>query len=194
LEGQFSLRQPEGVPEQMMPKINMSVGAGEPPEATRDSAAAEVRERRESERLITDWERETRRLGQALTLMALDISAMTGPKWAYRFIIAISPVVEDSSLLFYGAGLATLLELPERAADSAPTLRQLPARYVPVFSKGCIALTLSGLPIRMHGVVEREGRQQELYRAAFIRLSIEANRGQHSALGAFNCRVAERWR
>ena len=34
-------------------------------------------------------------------------------------------------------------------------------------------------------------RGQELYRAAFIRLILDANRPQHFALGAFNFRVAE---
>jgi len=37
----------------------------------------------------------------------------------------------------------------------------------------------------MHGAVEREDGGEELYRAAFIRLSLDANREQHFALGAF---------
>jgi hypothetical protein len=44
----------------------------------------------------------------------------------------------------------------------------------------------------MQGAVEREDGEQELYRAAFVRLSLDANRVQHSVLGAFSCRVAER--
>src|SRR5262249_54608302 len=43
---------------------------------------------------------ETRRLGNVLALMTLDRSAMRGPKWAHRFIIAVNPVVEASPLLF----------------------------------------------------------------------------------------------
>ena len=108
-------------------------------------AASELsygRERRESEQLVTDWEHETRRLGDALALMTLDVSAMSGPKWAYRFIIAVRPVVENSSLLFYGARLASLWELPERPDQSVPMSAQLPTRYAPVFTKGCIASTL----------------------------------------------------
>jgi hypothetical protein len=69
---------------------------------------------------------------------------------------------------------------------------QLPRRYVPVFTKGCIASTLSSSAVRMQGAVEREDGQQELYRAAFIRLSLDANPVQHFVLGAFNCRAAER--
>jgi hypothetical protein len=44
----------------------------------------------------------------------------------------------------------------------------------------------------MQGAVEREDGGQELYRAAFIRLSLDANRVQQFVLGAFNCRVVER--
>jgi hypothetical protein len=44
----------------------------------------------------------------------------------------------------------------------------------------------------MQGAVEREDGGQDLYQAAFIRLSLDLNRAQHLALGASNCRVAER--
>ena len=43
----------------------------------------------------------------------------------------------------------------------------------------------------MQGAVERENGGQELYRAAFIRMSLDGNRQQHLVLGAFNCGVAE---
>ena len=151
-----------------------------------------ARERRESEQLVADWEQETRRLGDAFAMITLDVSAMSGPKWAHRFVVAVRPVVEDSSLLFYGTRLALLWELPERPNHSIPMTAQLPTRYVPVFTKGCIASTLSSVAFRMQGAVEREDGEQELYRAAFIRLSLDANRVQHFVLGAFNCRVAER--
>jgi hypothetical protein len=47
-------------------------------------------------------------------------------------------------------------------------------------------------PVRMQGAVDREDGRHELYRAAFIRLSIDAKRLQRLVLGAFNCRVTER--
>lgn len=187
--GPVSFRQPEGLPDRTMPKADLPAAAGEPLDPTHADAAA-AQERRASERLITDWEEETRRLGHALALMTLDASAMTGPKWAYRFVIAVSPVVEESSFLFYGDGFASLLKLPVRR-NSLPTVALLPARYVPVFAKGCIASTLSAIPVRMQGAVEREDGKQELYRAAFIRLSLDASRHRQLALGAFNCRVAD---
>ena len=49
---------------------------------------------------------------------------------------------------------------------------------------------LQGAPDQ--GTADREDGWQELYRAAFIRLSIDAKRLQRLALGAFNCRVTER--
>jgi hypothetical protein len=49
-----------------------------------------------------------------------------------------------------------------------------------------------GAPVRMQGTVDRGDGQHEFYRAAFIRLSIDAKRLQRLVLGAFNCRVAER--
>jgi hypothetical protein len=170
-----------------------SVEANRPPEAPQQPVPPlGAQERRESERLITDWEAETRRLGRALARMTLDTSAMTGPKWAHRFIIAVNPVVEDSSFLFYGAKLAFLMELAERPDHSALMIAQLPAQYVPVFTRGCIASTLSGLPVRMQGTAEGQDGRRELYRAAFIRISLETNRQQHFALGAFYCRLADR--
>jgi len=143
-------------PEHAMPAANLPAETSELPEVPREKMLSAERERRESEQLITDWERETRRLGHALALMTLDASTMTGPKWAYRFIVAVGPAVEDSSLLFYGARFAALLELPETPDPSAPIAAQLPTRYVPVFTRGCIASTLSGVAVRMQGAVERE--------------------------------------
>jgi hypothetical protein len=126
-----------------MPKVEV----GDLLEASRDCRLSAAPERRVSEQLIMEWEQERRRLGNALALMALDVSAMTGPKWAYRFIIAICPVVEDCSLIFYGANLAALMQLPKKPDCSAPKIAQIPARYVPVFTKGCIASTLSGAAV-----------------------------------------------
>ncbi|MBV8737861.1 MAG: hypothetical protein JO007_11505 [Alphaproteobacteria bacterium] len=83
-----------------MVKANSPFGAGELREAQNGSTVAAVQERRVTEQLITDWEQETRRLGDVVALTALDLSIMTGSKWAHRFIMAISrPVVENSSLL-----------------------------------------------------------------------------------------------
>ena len=171
-----------------MPKVEV----GDLLEARHDRALSAAPERRVSEQLITEWEQERRRLRHALALMTLDVSAITGPKWAYRFIIAICPVVEDCSLIVYGPSFAALMQLPQKPDYSVSKIAQLPARYVPVFTKGCISSTLSNGAVRMRGAVAREDGRQELYRAAFIRFSLNGKPQDHFALSAFNCRVAER--
>jgi hypothetical protein len=175
-----------------MPKDDMPAEAGERLETPQVNDSAMPRERRVSEQLITDWEGEARRLGHALALMTLDRSAMTGPKWEHRFIISVNPVVEDSSLLFYGASFAALLGLREAPDHSVRLSAQIPTRYIPVFTRGCITSALSSAAIRVLGTVEREDGRQELYRAAFIRLNLDAPRQQRFVLGAFNYRVVER--
>ncbi|HJU17903.1 MAG TPA: hypothetical protein VJ770_15710 [Stellaceae bacterium] len=177
-----------------MPNDTSSAAAADAAEPA-DGAAVSTgagRERRVSEQLISDWQEETRRLGHALALMTLEASAMTGPKWTHRFIIAVNSVAEASSLLFYGPSFAALLGLPEKPDPSLPISAQLPARYVPVFTRGCVASSLSRLPVRMLGAVERDDGRPELYRAAFVRPSLDASRRQDLAVGAFNCSVIER--
>jgi hypothetical protein len=161
------------------------------PGSPHDSAPKAARERRESQRLITDWEQETTQLGRALALMTLDVSAMPSEKWAHRFIISLRPVVEDCVLLFYGAKFAALMELPAKPDHSVPMVEQLPARYVPVFTKGCIDAALRSVPVRLQGAADREDGRQELYRVAFIAFTAEPLRQRRLAFGAFNCRVAE---
>ncbi|HEY3617025.1 MAG TPA: hypothetical protein VGK96_09450, partial [Candidatus Sulfotelmatobacter sp.] len=64
-----------------MPNTTSPVGAVEHFESPDDPTSSAAPERRESEKVITDWEEETRRLGRALALMELDFSAMSGPRW-----------------------------------------------------------------------------------------------------------------
>ena len=173
-----------------MPAPHVPVGAAKRLETPYESAPSAARERRESERVITDWEDETRRLSHVLTLLTLNTSEMTTEKWAYRFIVGICPAIEDCTWLFYGERFAALMELPEKANPSIPMIEQLPARYVPVFTRGCIDATSHGVSVRLRGAVHREDSCQELYRAAFIHSSLDGYRLRHFVLGAFNCRVA----
>ncbi|MBV8091116.1 MAG: hypothetical protein JO139_16405 [Alphaproteobacteria bacterium] len=175
-----------------MPNDTSSTATNDAAESPDGAAVSVGTERRVSEQLISDWKEETRRLGHALALMALDVSTMTGPKWGHRFIIAVNRAVEHSSFLFYGPRFASLLGFPAEPDKSIPISAQLPARYLPVFARGCIASSLSGAPIRMQGAVERDDGRQELYRAAFIRLNLDASLRRPLALGAFNCRVVAR--
>jgi len=175
--------------EQEMPVANLPTGADEPLAEPHETAPMAVRERREAERAITDWEGERRRLGRELAFMTLNAAEMVSEKWSHRFIIAVDLTVEYCSLLSYGAKFAALMGLPEKPNHSVPMVEQLPARYVPVFTKGCIDATLLGAPVRLQGAVDREDGRQELYRAAFVPLAVTPNRQQRLAFGAFNCRV-----
>ena len=114
-----------------MPNDTSSAATAVAVESPDGAAMSAGRERRVTEQLINDWQEETRRLGHALAFMTLNTSAMTGPKWAHRFIIAVNPMVEHSSLLFYGAGFASLLGLPPEPDKSVPISAQLPARSCP---------------------------------------------------------------
>jgi hypothetical protein len=149
----------------------------------------------DTERLVNQpvhpWEQETTQLGRALALVTLDVSAMPSEKWAHRFVISLRPVVEDCVLLFYGAKFAALMELPEKPNHSVPMVEQLPARYVPVFTKGCIDAALRSVPVRLQGAADREDGRQELYRVVFIAFTAEPLRQRRLVFGAFNCRVAE---
>ena len=173
-----------------MPANDLPIEPDRLPDAPHEKTPIAAREQRETERLITDWERETRQLGHALALMTLDVSAMTGPKWAHRFIIAVDPVVEDSPS-FLRREIRLALGIAGDAKSFHPDSRPAADAIHPGVQRGCITSTLSSSAVRMQGAVERENGGQELYRAAFIRLSLDGNRRQHLVLGAFNCRVAE---
>jgi hypothetical protein len=160
----------------------------ETPEQPPTDEAIVPQERRDSERVIKDWERETRRLARALALMDLNVAEMTSEKWFNRFVIEISAAPEDCALLYYGAKFAALMELPVTLDHAAPLVRQLPARYVPVFTKACVQATLTGAPVRAHGTLDREDGGKELYRSAFIPLRQQSTRQQRLVFGAFNRR------
>lgn len=175
-----------------MPSVPQPFGTEETLASLDETTPITGLERREAERAITEWEEERRHLGRELVLMRLNTSDMVGEKWSHRFIIAVGPTVEYSSFLFYGAKFAALMGLPDKPDHTIPMVQQLPGRYVPVFTKGCISATLRCEPVRMQGAVDCEDGRQELYRAAFIPLGLKPDRLQRLAFGAFNCRLVER--
>ena len=124
--------QVDGSTQHTMPNTTSPVGAVEPFESPDDPTSSAAPERRESERVITDWEEETRRLGRALALMELDFSAMTGPRWAHRFIISVGRVAGWLAQI----GLFVLFGLyasPERLLDA----------FVPALIAGAVLLLLA---------------------------------------------------
>jgi hypothetical protein len=166
-----------------------------------------VGERREAELAITYWEQQAIRLGYPPTLTTFNNAEMSSEKWAYRFILSVDPIgsrkrasegrpiAENWVFLFCGEKLAALLNLPK--SRNISVIQQLPARFLPVFTKGCYdAISLGcydaislGVPIRMQGAVEGEDGRQELYRAVFIGLRVRPHGPMHLVFGAFNCRV-----
>ena len=110
-----------------MPADDLPIEPDRLPDAPHEKTPIAARERRETERFITDWERETRQLRHALALMTLDVSAMTGPKWAHRFIIAVDPVVEELVLPFLRREIRLALGIAGDAKSFHPDSR--PAAY-----------------------------------------------------------------
>ena len=118
---------------------------------------------------------------------------MLSEKWAHRFIVSMDPIVENWALLFYGDKFAALIGLPKkRDIGLIPLAQRLPARFLPVFIKGCTDTTSLGVPIPMEGAIEREDGRRELYRAVFITLRVRPHGLTRLAFGTFNCRVEDK--
>ena len=185
--------------------------------AAANAVAQQGRERREAERVISYWEKKTTRLGNVAILGALDLARMRSPDWSHRFVIAVDPQPENSMLLYYGADVARLLELPggrtphvpinrqlrsrlpgifathtdrlRRDADGAPIVKQLPRRFSDVFARGCGDSHRHDAPLRLEGEITRDDGRRELYRAAFIPVTARHSPRSRLALGAFSSRI-----
>jgi hypothetical protein len=149
------------------------------------------RERRESERAIRYWEKKIEKLGRCATVSALDLMEINTADWSHRFVIAVDPLVENSSLLLYGSDLAKLLDLPPKGTPHVPMVRQLPRHLSAVFMQGCGDAHHQRQAIRLEGEVARPDGKLELYRAAFIPVGVKENSLTHLAFGAFNSCVTE---
>jgi hypothetical protein len=158
-----------------------------------DQPILDGRERRESERAIAYWERKLEQLGNNATVAALDLADMNTPDWSHRFVIAVDPFIENSSLLLYGNDFAKLLDLPPKRTPHVPLVRQLPRHLSPVFMQGCGDAHEQRMPVRIEGGVARADGKTELYRAAFIPVGVKENSLTHLAFGAYNsCIVDQR--
>jgi hypothetical protein len=162
----------------------------EPPrEAERSEATALGRERRESERAIAYWERKATQLGTAPTIGALDLGAIETMDWGHRFVIAVDPVVADSSLLLYGVTFARLAGLPVKSAPHVPLALQLPRRLTNVLMHGCDRARSRKAPVRLEGEIDLLDGRKEQYRAAFIPVGLSPQSSRHFTFGAYNSRV-----
>lgn len=149
------------------------------------------RDRREVERVLTYWESRPGALDGELTVAGLDLGRITHNEWSNRFLIAVDPVIERSSLVLYGPKFAQLLHLPQQARPSMPIMRQLPRRYADIFLRGCTQAQQEAQPVRLDGEVDRYDGRLEQYRAVFIPIGVKANSLTCFAFGAFNRRTVE---
>ncbi len=149
------------------------------------------RDRREAERVMAYWESKLAELGDSITVAALDLGSTNSRDWSNRFLIAVDPVIERSSLLLYGPKFARLLHLPQQARPDLPMLRQLPQRYSEVFKRGCSQAQKEMAAVRLEGEVERYDGRLEQYRAIFIPVGVKPNSLTCFAFGALNSRIVE---
>jgi hypothetical protein len=113
---------------------------------------------------------------------------MRSGAWSNRFVICAEAVVNELAFLIYGSRFAKLLELPERPTRGIPITRQLPGRYLTLFTEGRRHAIAQGASVRLSGVVVNYG-QIELYRAAFMPLAMPLNSSKQLVFGTFNRRI-----
>ena len=145
-------------------------------------------ELRDTELAITFWHRKASEFGGLPPLTAFDFSQMISGAWSHRFVICVDAVAGGPSFLIYGSRFAQLLELPETPISGVPIARQLPGRYLPLFTGGCSDAIAQAAPVRLGGAVVDYG-QIELYRAAFMPLAMRPNSSMQAVFGTFNRRI-----
>ena len=143
---------------------------------------------RDTERAIKFWRQKASECGGLHPSTAFELSRMSSGAWSHRFVICAAAVVNELAFLIYGSRFAKLLELPERPTRGIPITRQLPGRYLTLFTEGCRHAIAQGAPVRLSGVVVDYG-QIELYRAAFMPLAMQLTSSKQLVFGTFNRRI-----
>ena len=144
------------------------------------------RERRDVQRVIDHWLRNTWGQDCVPLLDTFDFSPMKGD-WGHRFLLCGSDAVQSAVFVIYGADFARLLELPPKAAAAIPFVEQIPERYRPVFSEGYGKAMIESSPVTLKGAVTAAAGT-ELYRAAFMPILLQPNWSKQLVFGSFNCR------
>jgi len=145
-------------------------------------------ERRKSDRAILDWHENVSRRGDNTKVVAPDLATMLIKDSSYRFVLAISPVIENTVLLSYGAAFAKMLDLPPKTTAHLAMTKLIPTRFSEVFVRGCRSVIEQNAPARVEGEIDRDNGWRELFRAAFIPVGAEESAGARLAFGAFNSR------
>jgi hypothetical protein len=147
-----------------------------------------VGELRDTELAISLWRQKASESGGVPPPTAFDFSLMIGGAWNYRFVICTDAVVGELTFLIYGSRFAQLLELPAEPVSGVPIIRQLPGRYLSLFTEGCREAVAQAAPVRLSGAVADYG-QIELYRAAFMPLAMHQHSFMRLVFGSFNRRI-----
>jgi hypothetical protein len=144
------------------------------------------RERRQSERAVAYWEQKAAQFGSRPTLIQLEPGeGIEDGNWSHRFVIAPDRVPKASTFLMCGSSAARLLELSEGPLQYELMFRQMPRKFLQIFTWGCNNALESGSPTRLAGALDREDGRRELYRAVFIPV------GLNLVFGAFNSTLSK---
>jgi hypothetical protein len=161
-----------------------------PTEPNRVSAAVSPglsSERRDVQRAIEHWQRNTWAKDCIPFLDTFDFSSMRGD-WGYRFLICGGHAVEKSVFVTYGPKFAQLLGLPDEALTSIPFIQQIPEPYRDMFIEGCNQANTESSPVILEGTFGLESNL-ELFRTVFMPILLKPNWSNRLILGSFNCRA-----
>ena len=105
--------------------------------------------------------------------------------------VASDAVIEDATLMLYGANFAKLLGIPPERKPPLAMRHWVPNRFFQVFLDGCSDAFKLNTPVRVEGEVPCEHGQRELFRAAFMPIGRDSGTPVRLAFGAFNSRFAD---
>jgi hypothetical protein len=146
-------------------------------------------ERRDVQRAIEHWQRNTWGKDCIPFLDTFDFSSMRGD-WGHRFLICGGDAVEKSVFVTYGSKFAQLLGLSKTALSAIPIIQQIPEPYLDMFVEGCSQANMESSPVVLEGTFSVESKL-ELFRAVFMPILLQPNWSKRLILGSFNCRAVD---
>ena len=156
------------------------------PERVPGAATANPGERREIQRAIEHWQRNTWGADCIPLLDTFDFSPLRG-NWGYWFLICGDHALESAVFVAYGSGFAKLLGLPATPPPGIPCLEQIPRSYWAMFSEGYSRASMASSPETLEGTFRFQSRT-ERYRAVFMPIMLQPNWSKQLIFGSFNCR------
>jgi hypothetical protein len=147
---------------------------------------ADPRERRDVQRAIELWRRNTWGDDSIPFAETFDFSSMRGD-WGHRFLICGGHAAEEAVFVTYGSKFAQVLGLPDKAQTTPPFIEQLPKPYREMFSEGYGKAMIESSPVTLKGTFSYEAKL-EFYRAVFMKIMLQPNWSKQLIFGSFNCR------